>query len=82
VTKIQKMFEVSNYLILTLLIIGQSTVGSMFYVGQGIYLTANVLSVSRCWVLKRPVADKIKDCCMLAITIGLILIKVLGGIRS
>lgn len=81
-TKIQKMFEVSNYLILTLLIIGQSTVGSMFYVGQGIYLTANVLSVSRCWVLKRPVADKIKDCCMLAITIGLILIKVLGGIRS
>lgn len=81
-TKIQKVFEVSNYLILTLLIIGQSTVGSMFYVGQGIYLTANVLSVTRCWVLKRPVADKIKDCCMLAITIGLILIKVLGGIRS
>lgn len=81
-TKVQKMFEISNYLILALLIIGQSTVGSMFYVGQSIYLSANILSITRCWVLDRPTADKVKDCCMFGITCGLILIKIFGGFHS
>lgn len=80
--KIEKGFEIANYLVLALLITAQCTVGSSFYVGQFIYLSANILAVSRTFVLHRPVADKVKDCCMLGITTGLILIKVLGGIHS
>ncbi len=81
-SKVWKFFEVINYLVLILLIVGQCTVGSNFLVGQFIYLTANLISVTRCFVLKRPVADKIKDCSCLAITMGLIGIKILGGIAS
>jgi cytochrome c biogenesis factor len=80
--KIEKGFELANYLVLTLLITAQCTVGSNFFVGQFIYFSANVLAVVRCFVLKRPMADKVKDFCMLGITTGLILIKFLGGIRS
>lgn len=81
-SKIEKVFEIANYLVLALLIAGQCTVGSSFYVGQFIYLSANVLAVVRSFVLRRPVPDKVKDCCMLGITTGLILIKFLGGIHS
>ena len=70
-----KFFENLQYVTLVLLIIGQCTVGSLFYVGQGIYLTANVISVVRCFALGRPVADKVKDCCCLAITVGLLVVK-------
>ena len=80
--KIEKGFELANYLVLTLLITAQCTVGSSFYVGQFIYLSANTLAVVRCFILRRPMADKVKDFCMLGITTGLILIKVLGGIHS
>lgn len=80
--KIEKIFELLNYLVLALLIIGQCTVGSNYFVGQFVYLSANILAVTRCFVLKRPMADKVKDFCMLGITTGLILIKVLGGIHS
>lgn len=80
--KIEKAFELANYIVLALLIAGQCTVGSNFYVGQFVYLGANILAVTRTFVLKRPVADKVKDFCMLGITTGLILIKFLGGIRS
>lgn len=77
-----RLWENLQYVTLVLLIVGQCTVGSMFYVGQGVYLLANIVSVSRCFALQRPIADKIKDCCCLAITIGLLAIKVLGGIKS
>lgn len=78
--KIEKFFEVLNYLVLMLLIIGQCTVGIDYLVGQCVYLGANAIAVSRNFVLKRPMADKVKECCCLAITIGLISIKLLGGI--
>ena len=80
--RIEKIFEVANYLVLALLIIGQCTVGSSFYVGQFVYLGANILAVTRTFVLKRPIPDKVKDFCMLGITTGLLLIKFLGGIYS
>ena len=78
--KIEKFFEVINYFILTLLIVGQCVTGINFLLGQLVYLIANAISVSRCWVLHRPVADKVKDCACLGITIGLIGMKLLGGI--
>lgn len=80
--KINYVFVKLNYLVLIGLIVAQSVVGANFYIGQFIYLGANVLSVTRCFVLGRPIADKVKDCCMLGITCGLILIKFFGGIHS
>ena len=77
--KIMRRFvENLQYLTLALLIIGQSTVGSLFYLGQGAYLAANLISVFRCFSLGRPVSDKVKDVVCLAITIGLLAIKTLG----
>jgi hypothetical protein len=78
----EKIFETLNYFVLMCLIVGQCTVGSNFIIGQCIYLTANVCSVARTFVLHRPLADKIKDCTCLAITVGLLAIKFLGGIIS
>lgn len=75
-----KFFENLNYIVLILLIVGQCTIGANWVVGQCVYLTANVISVSRCWILKRPSADKIKDCACLAITLGLLGIRLLGGL--
>jgi len=77
----RKFFENLQYVTLVLLIVGQCTVGSLFYVGQVMYLVANVISVTRCFALNRPMADKIKDICCLAITIGLLFIKTFA-IRS
>lgn len=80
--RIEKIFVLANYIVLALLITAQCVVGSNFYVGQFLYLSANLLAVVRCFVLKRPNADKVKDFCMLGITTGLLLIKFLGGIHS
>ena len=72
-----KIFENLQFVTLVLLIVGQCTVGSNFYVGQFIYLGANIVATIRNFVLKRAVADKVKDICCLAITIGLILFNFL-----
>lgn len=70
-----------QYFVLICLILGQCTIGSFFYLGQSFYLIANLISLCRCFLLNRPISDKVKDACCLAITTGLIAIKVLG-IRS
>lgn len=72
--KYEKLFENLNYIVLMGLIIAQCVIGKWYLVGQGIYLFCNVISVTRSIVLKRPKADKIKDCNCTAITIGLILL--------
>lgn len=77
---LEKIFEVLNYLVLILLIVGQCVVGANWMVGQFIYLAANTISVVRCWVLKRPIPDKVKDCSCAGITSGLITMELLGGI--
>lgn len=78
----EKFFESIMYLVLILLIVGQCTVGSNFMIGQCVYLSANLIAVIRDFILRRPVADKVKDCLCTAITCGLIAIKILGGIVS
>lgn len=72
-----KRIENMQYWVLVLLIVGQCTVGENFYIGQFVYLAANIISVSRSFALARPAADKIKDTCCLAITIGLLLFNFL-----
>ncbi len=72
--KYEKLFENLNYIVLMGLIIAQCVIGKWYLVGQSIYLLCNAISVTRSIVLKRPKADKIKDCSCTAITIGLILL--------
>lgn len=73
----RKFFENLQYIVLIGLIIGQCTVGVNFYFGQSVYLLCNLILVIRNFVLRRPPADKVKDCTCLGITIGLILFKYL-----
>ena len=75
----EKIFENLQFVTLVLLIVAQCVVGGNFYIGQFIYLGANSISTIRNFVLKRAVADKVKDLCCLAITIGLILFNFFKG---
>ena len=71
----RRTVENLQYVTLVLLVLGQCTVGSIFYLGQGIYLVANLISVFRSFVLNRPTSDKVKDVTCFAITLGLIIVK-------
>lgn len=62
------------YFVLALTILGQMTIGLSYLVGQGTWLVANLITVWRDCALDRPRADKVKDVCMLCLTIGLIAI--------
>lgn len=73
----RKVFENLQYVVLALLIIAQCVVGNNFYLGQTLYLLANVISITRCFILERPAADKVKDICCGAITFGLICFNIL-----
>lgn len=76
-TKMQIIWKELNYLVLIALIVGQCVVKADFLIGQFVYLFANSLSFTRCFVLERPIADKIKDGCCLGITSGLIIMVIL-----
>ena len=69
-----KIFENGvGYIVLLLLIVAQCTIRVNYLAGQFMYLGANLLSVTRCFILKRQKADKVKDVCCTAITVGLII---------
>jgi hypothetical protein len=70
----EKLFEGLGYIVLIGLIIGQCIIGKWYIAGQTVYLLCNIISVMRSFILKRPKADKVKDCACTAITIGLILL--------
>lgn len=74
----EKFWENSMYAVIVLLVIGQITVGWLFYVGQGAYLVGNIISVLRDFKMDRPKADKIKNLLFAAITIGLIMLRMLN----
>ena len=59
-------------------IVGQIVVGASFLIAQGIWLAANLLSLVRDFVLHRPIADKVKNACLTALTAGLIGAYMLG----
>lgn len=58
---------------LGLTIFGQITVGWFYLLGQTAWLIANVIALSRDFILQRALADKIKDACLTAITVGLVI---------
>jgi len=62
------------YLVLALTILGQIIVRGSYIWGQSAWLIANSLTLIRDFALDRPAADKVKNSCMLAITIGLIVL--------
>ena len=72
------VWEQMSRLILGLTIVGQSTVGAWFILGQALWCAANITAVLRNIALKRPLADCVKDGVMLAITIGIIVCWALG----
>jgi len=76
-TKFQMVWKELNYLVLIALITAQCVVKVDFLIGQFVYLFANILAFVRCFILVRPVADKVKDGCMLGITIGLVVMTTL-----
>lgn len=78
-TKFQMVWKELNYLVLIALITAQCVVKADFLIGQFVYLFANVLAFVRCFILRRPVADKVKDGCMLGITVGLVVMTMLEG---
>ena len=74
----EKFWENSMYAVIVFLVIGQITVGWLFYVGQGAYLIGNIINVLRDFKMNRPKADKIKNLLFTAITIGLIMLRMLN----
>ena len=72
------IWENLQLLVLMLTIAGQLFVGVAFFIGQGLWLVANAIAVARNFVLKRPVADLIKDGIMFAITLSLIILRAIG----
>ena len=60
-------------------IAGQVVIGGSYLLGQGVWLTANIIAVARDIALHRPAADVVKDVAMTALTAGLIVFYLLGG---
>lgn len=73
------VWEFLNYLCLTLCIFGQMTVGYVYMIAQIAYLVANGIAVMRDVKIKMPVSNLVKDSCFLAITVGLIVIRLVVG---
>ena len=74
--KKENFWDNAGYVVLVLLLIGQITVGWLFMIGQSAYLIGNLINVVRDFKLNRPKADKTKNICFTAITIGLIILYV------
>ena len=72
------IWENLQLLVLALTIAGQLFVGVAFFIGQGLWAVANVISVTRDFILHRPIADIVKDSAMTAITFALIALRLLG----
>lgn len=63
---------------LGLTIAGQIFIGGSYILGQGLWLIANIICLSRDFALGRPAADKIKNAVLTAITATLVTNYFLG----
>ncbi len=78
-TRFERIMINIAYVSIALTVLGQITVGHLFYVGQGAYLVANIINCTRDIILGRPRADKVKNFTFFGITIGLIVLNVIRG---
>ena len=69
------IWEIVGYVGLALLIVGQVTIGFSFWIGQTAYLIADVIILIRCFAVKQNISDKVKNNCMTAICIGVMIAK-------
>lgn len=69
------IWEIIGYIGLALLIIGQVTIGFSFWIGQTAYLIADAIILIRCFAVKQNISDKVKNICMTAICIGVMIAK-------
>ena len=73
-----KFWEIVGYLTLIGLVIGQVLIGYWYLFAQGVYLLCNLGCTIRCFALRQPKADKVKNCVFTAITLGLIILRLIG----
>ena len=72
----ETLWENIGFIALGLCVFGQVAIGWFFIPAQIAYLIANVINVSRTFILKRPLADKVRDITFVCITIAVLAIKI------
>ena len=78
--KKETIWEIVGYIGLALCVFGQSAIGWVYLVAQCAYLLANISGVVRDFALKLPNANKVKDIVFTAITLALIVIRIVSMI--
>ena len=73
----QRFLDSLAYVCLAGIMVGQALCNVNVLAGQFVFLAANIIAVFRVMSLDRPKSDRIRDWALLALTIGLILLKVL-----
>lgn len=74
----EQFWSIVGYATLAICVACQIIVGYVYLVAQFGYLTANILGVARDFALGLPNANKVKDIVFTAITVGLIVIRMVG----
>lgn len=78
--KKETIWEIVGYIGLALCVFGQIAIGWVYLVAQCAYLLANISGVVRDFALKLPNANKVKDIVFTAITLALIVIRIVSMI--
>lgn len=78
--KKETIWEIVGYIGLALCVFGQIAIGWVYLVAQCAYLLANISGVARDFALKLPNANKVKDIVFTAITLALIVIRIVSMI--
>lgn len=76
--KKETIWEIVGYIGLALCVFGQIAIGWVYLVAQCAYLLANISGVVRDFALKLPNANKVKDIVFTAITLALIVIRIVS----
>lgn len=63
------------YVSIALALVAQVVIGGDYLLGQGLFLVANTINIVRTFLMKRPLADKVKDSCFFGVTLGLIILR-------
>ena len=63
------------YVSIALALVAQVVIGGDYLFGQGLFLVANTINIVRTFLMKRPLADKVKDSCFFGVTLGLIILR-------
>ena len=78
--KKETVWEIVGYIGLALCVFGQIAIGWVYLVAQCAYLLANISGVVRDFALKLPNANKVKDIVFTAITLALIVVRIVSMI--